>query len=300
MEGRRDLGAASSVRDERFVILLRIVNGACSAESPGPAGSRNPGGPALAAGAADPAHPGEHGLLVGLEVTAHLRANALGIARPCRVDEFLVHVAAVRREGFWLADRVEHEPGVALGGVPERVQQPQIPLARCGADERTVKPAVWIPEVLGRHHVERLADQAGELVELGVGATSGGEGGELRLDGDPQSVDRAQVVGVQGGDDRAARRAEHDEALRLELAQRLADRDVADAELFGQCGDGEGLPGREVPVQDGTADLVEDEIDGRGLAFGHGAHPAAILERHAHPSPRRGGPDVDLEHSSAR
>ena len=87
--------------------------------------------------------------------------------------------------------------------------------------------------VAGRDH---LLDDLRERVELGVVDSPAGLGEGAFLEQRPDRVDRLDLALADADDDRAAVREELDEALLLELAERLADGSAADAEL-GREGD---------------------------------------------------------------
>jgi hypothetical protein len=90
-------------------------------------------------------------------------------------------------------------------------------------------------DLLVRHRLDRPADH-------------------IALDDPAEVVEAAEVVEVDARGDRGALRERHDEALGLEPANRLADRDVADAEALLELADADplarlDLPGQQRPPQ---------------------------------------------------
>ena len=81
-----------------------------------------------------------------------------------------------------------------------------------------------------------------------------------------QVEDLLDLLERQARDDRAAVRVEGDEAFGLELAERLADRDAAHAQLVGERVLSQRLALDVVAVEDAVADRVERHA-GDGLAL---------------------------------
>ena len=122
--------------------------------------------------------------------------------------------------------------------VDARPQPPQVGEAG-QLDDPAVEAHVVLGDrrdVAGLARLDHLLDGLGQGVELGVVDDPAGLGEGAFLEQRPDRVDRLDLALADADDDRAAVREELDEALLLELAERLADGTAADAEL-GREGD---------------------------------------------------------------
>ena len=115
--------------------------------------------------------------------------------------------------------------------------------------------------------LERLERRPHRL-DLLVGHRIDRAADHLALDDAPQVVQTAEVVEVDAGGHGRALRQRDDEALGLEPADRLADRDVTDAEALLQLGDLDPLARLDLareqrpPQQDGDVVDDADPLDG--------------------------------------
>lgn len=131
--------------------------------------------------------------------------------------------------------RAEPDAHVALRGAPQRGEDADVPAAHRGVEQREVEGDVAVVDGVDRERlVAEVLRVALEPVESGVGDLQARAAGDLGLDLAAQPVDRLEVLEVERGDHRAAAGTGDHEALGLEVAQRLADRDEADAEHPGR------------------------------------------------------------------
>src|SRR6476620_11314142 len=79
---------------------------------------------------------------------------------------------------------------------------------------------------------------------------------QIELDHRTELEQLLDLVERQRGDDRTPMGIEGDQPLRLELAQRFAYRDAADAELLGDGILAEWLAFRKAPVEDALAERI--------------------------------------------
>jgi len=147
-------------------------------------------------------------------------------------------------------------------------------------DHAVARPAEQHPVevVLARHHLGQAALPDGvldrrearrELLDLRVVRALGEAARGERLERRARVVDLGGLVAGDRGDDRAAVGDHLDQALALELAQRLAHRSAAHAGQLAQLPLDQALTGGEAAGEDRLADVVEHLRPHRS---GHGGY----------------------------
>jgi hypothetical protein len=195
-------------------------------------------------------------LVVG-QVLVEGAGGDLGVALAELVDQQLVRLAAAVVLGRVRVEQAEADPHVALAGPLAHRQDADVPGRGGRGEQREVERAVVVVDVvhapLGAAELRRrLVDP----VELGVREQPDAAAGEVGLEQPPDAVDGVELRQVERGHGRAAPGRVHHQALGLEHAQGVADRDEADVELVGQPAQGQALPGGEGASQDRATDLV--------------------------------------------
>ena len=111
-------------------------------------------------------------------------------------------------------------------------------------------------------------DDAGELVEVGLGESGSGRGGGEAVEGGADREHVADAVVVDGGHLRARVRCAHGETLVDQLLHRFANRAAADPEFGRQRRHAERLARGQRAGEDHLPDLPMDRLaEQRG--FGH-------------------------------
>ena len=169
--------------------------------------------------------------------------------------------AVLARVGVELAPA---DADVPLRRPPQGGQDAQVPAGGGGCEEREVELVVRLVDLV---HRQLLGPELGRLpvqpIELGVGGQPARALGDLRFEPAAQPVDALQLAEVERGDGGAAAWAHLDQALILQAAQRLADRDDADLQHLGQLAERELPPGLERPVQDRPPQLQHHLVGDR-------------------------------------
>ncbi len=138
------------------------------------------------------------------------------------------------------------------------------PAVMGGAEQRVVEVDVELGDLLpgdvcARSRLKKQ-ENCVERREVGRRRALAGLLDRKALEGRAQAVDLLDVVGRDRRDRRAAMGLVDDQALLLELEQRLADRSAADVELAGEIVLDQPRAGRELAGQDGFADRVDDVV----------------------------------------
>jgi hypothetical protein len=160
-----------------------------------------------------------------------------------------------------------------VGGVPRTVDEALDAVLADGLDERARR----LPEGL-----LRLAQPAQLLVVDARGRELRGQALELAAD----EVGLADVRRRRAADERAAVGEEVDDARGLQLAQRLADRCAADAELRRERLLAQPRPDRELAAQHPAVDPVGERVDQAGVRPADGLLDV-VLSRCVHSTHRR-------------
>src|SRR5690606_32169861 len=109
---------------------------------------------------------------------------------------------------------------------------------------------------LGRDEAEQLlVDLLGAVEELGCVLRKGTADG-VDFQQPPQPIQVVELVEVDARDDHALAGARHHQGFRLQLPQRLPDRDVADTEPLDEVAHDDRGPGCERPREDLAAQPV--------------------------------------------
>ena len=159
---------------------------------------------------------------------------------------------------FGVADVVglEHDAGVPIAGMPELIEDPQVPRRGGRREDGQMEVVVDLPDLLGV--VVGLAVGVQQRVQLGqirIRQQVRRTRAQLGFDGPPEPEDAAQLVDVEWVDDRAPPGAQQHQTLSIQAAQRFPHRNGAHSELLGQVDDRERGPGGERAVEDGTPHL---------------------------------------------
>ncbi len=172
-------------------------------------------------------------LLVVGQVLVEGAGGDLGVALAELVDQELVRVAPSVVLGRVRIEPAEADPHVALAGALAHHQDADVPGRGGRPEQREVERAVVVVDVV---HAPLGAAELGrrlvEPVELGVREQPDAAPGEVGLEQPPDPVDRVELGQIERGHGRAAPGRVHHQALGLEHAQGVADRNEADVELL--------------------------------------------------------------------
>ena len=122
---------------------------------------------------------------------------------------------------------------------------------------------------LGLHLVEELLRRGHRLLRYG----GKGDAQDVRLQGGEHLVDLARLPGAQPRDHGPAPAAEIDQPLRLQQAERLAQRDGTDLQAFREQALMQGLAVRQQAAIDGLPKDVGDVVGGRVVLEVNGNEP---------------------------
>ena len=174
------------------------------------------------------------------------------------------------------AGRLQMLADIALRQDVEPLDDAERDRLGCRSDEGEMEGAVEGADAFAMgvgDAVERFQRLAGDRLLIFL-RPLGGQRHRLRLQLQPQGVDLLRLLGREGADEEASVRLGSDQPLLLEPRQRLAQRDLADAQLGGQRVLADGKVGADFAGKDAVAHQL-DELVGQ-IADDNAAHEAII------------------------